>query len=146
MEPWHFWAIIALLLGLAELIGGQFILLGLGLAAAVVAVVMMLAPNTGLAGQLLIFGVSAAVIVPLIIVVFRHYFPGDGFSVMNEPGGKARQPRPVVERDGRIGVEIYGDFYPAEFRSGIKPEAGMEVVVVEFRGIVAMVQVAGEPE
>ncbi|MDQ2068828.1 NfeD family protein [Natronospira bacteriovora] len=140
MQAWHLWAIAALLLGLAELMGGQFILLGLALAASVVMVVMMLAPNTGLGGQLLIFGVSAAVIVPLIVIVFRQYFPGDRFSVMNEPSDEASVPRDVVERDGRIGVEIYGDFYPAEFRSGLKPEPGMEVVVVEFRGIVALVQ------
>ncbi|MCP1726290.1 membrane protein implicated in regulation of membrane protease activity [Natronospira proteinivora] len=140
MQAWHLWAVAALLLALAELAGGQFILLGLGLAAAVVAVVLIFLPGMGFAGQLLIFGVAAAVIVPLIVMVFRRYFPEQGVSVMNEPGGKAGEPRPVVERDGRIGVEIYGDFYPAEFPSGIEPEKGMEVVVLRFRGIKALVR------
>ncbi|MEA5444678.1 nodulation efficiency, NfeD-like protein [Gammaproteobacteria bacterium AB-CW1] len=140
MQAWHLWAVVALLLALAELMGGQFILLGLGLAAALVALVLAFLPGMGLAGQLLIFGVAAAVIVPVIVMIFRHYFPEGGVSVMNEPGGKAGQPRTVVERDGRVGVEIYGDFYPAEFPSGLKPEPGMEVVVTRFRGIVAMVR------
>jgi len=73
-------------------------------------------------------------------MIFRHYFPEQGVSVMNEPGDKAGKPRQVIEKDGRIGVEIYGDFYPAQFRSGVIPEPGMEVMVVEFRGIIAMVQ------
>jgi len=140
MQAWHLWAVAALLLALAELAGGGFVLLGLGLAAVVVTLVLVFAPGMGFGGQLLIFGVAAAVIVPIIVMVFRHYFPDHGVSVMNEPGGKAGEPRPVVERNGRIGVEIYGDFYPAEFSSGLQPEVGMEVVVVKFRGIVALVR------
>ena len=144
MQPWHMWAIVAMILMLMELMGAHFILLGLGLAAVVMAVVMMIWPGLGFADQILIFTASAAVIVPAIIVVFRRYYPEGGVSVINEPGSKAAGPHVVVERNGRIGVEIYGDFYPARFSTGLEPEPGEQVVVTEFKGIVALVRVVSE--
>lgn len=141
MQPWHVWAITAVVLMMLELFGAHFVLFGLGLAAAVVAIVAAAAPATGLTAQLLVFMAAALVIVPAIIIVYRRYFPAGGVSVMNEPGGRASEPREVVVRDGRVGVEIYGDFYPAAFpTSGLKPEPGTRVVVQEFRGIVALVK------
>lgn len=145
MHAWHMWAIVALLLALLELFGAHFVLLGLGLAAAVVAIVVGIAPGTGIGAQLLIFIVASLLIVPAIIVVFRRYYPGGGVSVMNEPGGRAAEPHEVIERDGQVGVEIYGDFYPARFpTTGLEPEPGMIVVIQEFRGIVAMVKVLSD--
>ncbi len=146
VAAWQIWLGLALLLGLAELAGAHFIMLGLGLAAAVVAIVAAVVPEIGLAGQLLVFAVAAAFIVPTIILVFRRYFPESQISVMNEPGSQAAEPHWVVERDGRAGVEIYGDFYPAEFSSGLAPEPGMQVEIVEFRGIVALVRALDAPE
>lgn len=144
MQPWHMWAIVAMVLMMMELLGAHFILLGLGLAALVMAVVMMIWPALAFTDQLLIFTASAAVIVPAIIVVFRRYYPEGGVSVVNEPGDKAAGPHVVLERDGRIGIEIYGDFYPARFSTGLEPEPGDQVIVTEFRGIVAMVRVVSD--
>ncbi len=144
MHPWHIWAITAMVLMLMELMGAHFILLGLGLAAAVMAVVVAIWPGLGFGDQIMIFTGAAVVIVPAIILVFRRYYPEGGVSVVNEPGGKAAGPHVVVERDGRIGVEIYGDFYPARFSTGLEPEPGEQVIVTEFRGIVAQVRVVDE--
>lgn len=141
MLPWQMWAIAALILMLMELFGAHFVLLGLGLAAAVVAIVAAMAPGVGLIGQILIFLVAALAIIPAIVIVHRRFYPSRGVSVMNEPGGEAAKPREVIVRNGRAGVEIYGDFYPAEFpNSGLAPEPGTTVVVSSFRGITALVK------
>lgn len=146
VAAWQIWLAVALVLALLELAGAHFILLGLAIAAAAVALIAGFVPATGFAGQLLIFAIAAAFTVPAIVMVFRRYFPNNLVNVVNEPGGRAGEPRPAVERNGRIGVEIYGDFYPAEFSSGLTPEPGTQVVVTEFRGIVARVRAASDPE
>lgn len=142
VAAWQIWLGLALVLALFELGGAHFVMLGLAIAAAVVAIAVGVVPEIGLAGQLLIFGVAAAFTVPTIIMVFRHYFPAGRVNVMNEPSSRAAEPQEVVERDGRAGVEIYGDFYPAEYPSGLPPEPGTQVIVLEFKGIVARVRAA----
>ncbi len=145
MQAWHLWAMAAIVLGLMELMGAHFVLLGLGLAAAVVAIYVGLAPEAGLGGQILMFAVAAAIIVPAIILVYRRYYPAGGVSVMNEPGDAAAEPRVVIEREGRAGVEVYGDFFPVRFAtSGLVPEAGRQVRIVGFQGITALVRSASE--
>lgn len=144
MQVWHLWMMAAIGLMALELFGAHFVLLGLGLAALVVALIMLLAPGLGLGVQVGLFTLAALLIVPGMVWLFRCFFPSGGVSVINEPGGRSALPRPVIERGGRAGVEIYGDFYPARFaHSGLVPEPGMEVVVTGFQGIVAQVRLAG---
>lgn len=145
MHIWHLWAIAAIVLMLMELFGAHFVLLGLGLAALVVALVAVMVPGIGIGGQLGVFTLSALVIVPGIVWLFRCFFPNHGPSVMNEPGNGAAGPHEVVVRNGRIGVEIYGDFYPARFpNSGLQPQPGTQVTITEFRGITAMVKMVSD--
>ena len=72
MQPWHLWAVAAMVLMLMELFGAHFIMLGLGLAAVVMTVVMMIWPGLGFGDQIMVFTAAAVVIVPGIIVVFRY--------------------------------------------------------------------------
>ena len=146
VAAWQIWLGAALVLAFLELTGAHFIMLGLAIAAAIVALVVILLPELGLTGQLLTFAVAVAVTIPAIITVFRRYFPVNRVTVMNEPGQHAAAPRQVVKDNGRIGVKIRGDFYPAEYSDGRVPDPGDEVVVEGFRGIVARVRDNNQPQ
>lgn len=139
MAAWHIWFIAALALAILELFGAHFVLFGLALAALAVSLAVAITPGMSFVGQLGLFIAASIVIVPGIIVIYRRFFPKRRVSLMNEPGGEAEQPRDTVEQNGRVGVTIYGDFYPARLPNGRDPAPGLRVVITRFQGIVAIV-------
>lgn len=139
MLAWHIWFLAALALAMLELLGAHFVFFGLAIAALAVSLAVAIVPGLGLGGQVGLFMVASLVAVPGIVVVYRRFFPKRRVSVMNEPSREAEQPRDIVEDNGRVGVTIHGDFYPARLPDGRDPAPGLRVVVTRFQGIVAIV-------
>lgn len=138
----HFWLILALVLGLAELTSGVLLLLALGVAAALTAVLAFF--GLSFEWQLAGMGLFSGLLVPVAILWIRpHFSPKAVAYGTTGTGVEEGQRYPVLKRDfdGACGVKINGDFYRIrEVRTGANelPE-GTLVVFRHFDGTTAVV-------
>lgn len=108
----HFWLILALVLSLAELTSGVLVLLALGIAAALTAVLTAL--GAPFEWQLVGMGVFSGVLVPIAIRWIRPRFSPKGVAYgttgTGVEHGKAFR---TLKRDfdGASGIKVNGDFY-----------------------------------
>ncbi|HSH49871.1 MAG TPA: nodulation efficiency, NfeD-like protein [Halomonas sp.] len=144
-HPAYTWLVIALLLGLGELMSGTLLLLALAVAAALTAIL----PALGLAlpGQLLGMGLFSGILVPVAIWVIRPRFSPRGVNYGTTGSGVEHGRRYVVRQrdfDAASVLLINGDLYRLRV-SGTRqtrlPE-GTEVVFERFEGTTAIVHVA----
>lgn len=108
----HFWLILALALSLAELTSGVLLLLALGIAAALTAVVSFL--GAPLEWQLVGMGAFSGILVPVAIRWIRPRFSPRGVAYGTTGTGVEQGKAYVTERrdfDQASGIKVNGDFY-----------------------------------
>lgn len=148
-NPAYTWLAIALLLGLAELTSGALLLLALGVAAALTAVIAAL--GLSLPWQLLGMGVFSGLLAPLAIMVIRPWFSPRGVAYgTTGTGVEEGHDFTVLARDfdGARGIKINGDFYRIRLAGGGDADlpVGTRVTFEEFDGTTAVVTLATAKE
>ena len=141
----HLWLILALVLSLAELTSGVLLLLALGIAAALTALVSFL--GAPFEWQLVTMGVMSGILVPVAIRWIRPRFSPKGVAY-GTTGTGAEQGRHYLtldrDFDGASGLKINGDFYRLRVAdsSTTRLPPGTDVVFKEFDGTTAIVTLA----
>lgn len=138
----HFWLILALVLSLAELTSGVLVLLALGVAAALTALLAFL--GIPFEWQLVAMGVFSGILVPVAIRWIRPRFSPKGVAYGTTGTGVEQGRRYQCERrdfDGAVGIKINGDFYRIRTIDGVSVElaAGTDVIFENFDGTTAVV-------
>ncbi|MFO8141180.1 MAG: NfeD family protein [Marinobacter sp.] len=141
----HFWLILALLLGLAELTSGGLIMLALGAAAALTALAAVL--GVPFEWQLVTMGVMSGLLVPGAIWWIRPRFSPKGVAYGTTGTGVDRGKHyhtRLRDFDGATGIKVNGDFYRLKFEDGSSPALpeGTPVVFEKFDGTTAIVHFA----
>lgn len=139
ISAWHMWLMLGALLIIAEIIGTDFILLGLGLAAGTTAAATA-AFGMALEGQIGTFAVAALLYVPASVIFYRRTFKATGARTLISEGVYQDMEQTIVLYGDRTGVRIQGDFYPAQSTEGDPLHAGELVRVLEMRGVTAIVE------
>jgi len=145
----HFWLILALVLGLAELTSGVLLLLALAIAAALTAVLAYV--GMSFEWQLVGMGVFAGLLVPIAIRWIRPCFTPKGVAYGTTGTGVEHGKRyRTLKRDfdDAAGIKVNGDFYRLrDDNTGATdfPE-GTEVIFKQFDGTTAIVQTATHKE
>ncbi|MEH6561283.1 MAG: nodulation efficiency, NfeD-like protein [Marinobacter sp.] len=145
----HFWLILALVLGLAELTSGVLLLLALAIAAALTAVLAYV--GMSFEWQLVGMGVFSGLLVPIAIRWIRPCFTPKGVAYGTTGTGVEHGKRyRTLKRDfdGAAGIKVNGDFYRLrDDNTGATdfPE-GTEVIFKQFDGTTAIVQTATHKE
>ncbi len=133
LDPWSIWLLVALVMLALEvaLMGGAG---GLLLAWGVMAFAAMLAALGGasVTMQLVTAGVAGVIAMPAVIWMFRRTTEG----VAGATTVRAR----ITRRNGRLGVLVRGDFFPAEHVNGRELQEGDEVIVKDYKGLTALVR------
>ncbi|KAA1174266.1 nodulation efficiency, NfeD-like protein [Marinobacter salinexigens] len=145
----HFWLILALVLGLAELTSGVLLLLALAIAAALTAGLAFL--NVPFEWQLVGMGVFSGILVPVAIRWIRPRFSPKGVAYGTTGTGVEQGQRYTTLKrdfDGAIGIKVNGDFYRlriSETGATELPE-GTEVIFQHFDGTTAVVRTTSHKE
>ena len=142
-NPAIVWLAIALLLGLAELFSGSLVLLALGAAAGLTAVLTLF--GLTLSWQLLAMGILSGVLVPLTIWKIRPWFsPGESQYGTTGTGAHRNQKFTTTQRDfdNATVILINGDLYricvAQSGETALPP--GTTVVFEHFDGTTAIVR------
>jgi membrane protein implicated in regulation of membrane protease activity len=145
----HFWLILALALGLAELTSGVLVLLALAIAAALTAVLAYV--GMSFEWQLVGMGVFSGLLVPIAIRWIRPCFSPKGVAYGTTGTGVEQGKRyRTLKRDfdGAAGIKVNGDFYRLrDDNTGATdfPE-GTDVIFRQFDGSTAIVQTVTHKE
>jgi membrane protein implicated in regulation of membrane protease activity len=140
MHPWAVWLSAAVLLSLAELLGGEFVLLMLGGGALVATAAAIIAPDLVWL-QLILFALTSVGLVIGARPALLRRFVGPshirtGIDAMI--GSKATVVSTVDASGGQ--VKIGGEVWSAQGVDGHRPlTPGTPVTVVEVRGATAVV-------
>jgi len=139
----HFWLILALVLGLAELTSGVLVLLALAIAAALTAVLAFV--GMSFEWQLIGMGVFSGLLVPIAIRWIRPCFSPKGVAYGTTGTGVEQGKRyHTLKRDfdGATGIEVNGDFYRLrDDNTGATDfPAGTDVIFRKFDGTTAIIQ------
>lgn len=141
----HFWLILALVLGLAELTSGVLLLLALAIAAGLTAVLAYI--GLSFEWQLVGMGLFSGLLVPIAIRWIRPRFSPQGVAYGTTGTGVEQGQRYRTQKrdfDGAAGIKINGDFYRLrDEKTGATdfPE-GTHVIFRQFDGTTAVVQTA----
>jgi len=138
----HFWLILGLILLLSELLSGVLVLLAVGLAALLTAVVAALGGD--FIWQLTAMGLFSGILIPVMIYVIRPRFSPRGVAYgATGSGGETGETFPIEvrDRDGALGIRVKGDFLRVRGRAGELPALapGDPVVLEGFEGTTALV-------
>lgn len=144
----HFWLILALILCLAELTSGVMLLLALGIAAGLTAIIAAL--GVTLEWQLTAMGVLAGILVPFTVLWIRPRFTPRGVDYGTTGTGVERgEPYHTLKRDfdGATGIKVNGDFYRLRVRDSGETDLppGTRVIFEHFDGTTAVVHYPKEP-
>ncbi len=138
--PGWIWLSAAVLLSIAEALGGEFVLLMLGAGALVTAGTAIFIPEL-LWLQLLVFAISSVGLVVLArpVLLRRYHKPSELRSGVDAIlGSKATVVATVDEHGGQ--VKIGGEIWSATGVDGDRPlPPGTPVTVIEVRGATAVV-------
>lgn len=145
----HLWLILALVLSLAELTSGVLVLLALGIAAALTALLSSM--GASFEWQLVGMGVFSGILVPVAILWIRPRFSPKGVAYGTTGTGVETGTRyQVLKRDfdSASGIKVNGDFY--RIRVADHPETelaeGTSVVFESFDGTTAVVRLDTQKE
>ena len=139
----HFWLILALVLSLAELASGVLLLLALGIASALTAVLALL--GVPFEWQLVGMGLFSGILVPVAIRWIRPRFSPKGVAYGTTGTGVeyGRHYRTLKrDFDNACGIKVNGDFYRVrvENTGATDLPEGTEVVFKRFDGTTAVVE------
>jgi membrane protein implicated in regulation of membrane protease activity len=134
IPAWLIWLMVAVALVLADLtlLGTQFILVATGVAALLAA--GMAALGFGLTGQTWTFVLGTAVLVPLMIRLFRTRFARRE-TAPRDPGWERGARVTVVAQGDRLVAKLKSDHFPVRLSDGSQPVAGEELIVERMEGI-----------
>jgi membrane protein implicated in regulation of membrane protease activity len=140
----HLWLVLALVLSLAELATGALVLLALGMAAALTAVLS--AMGASFAWQLVGMGIFAGLLVPVAVFYIRpRYSPrGVRYGTTGTGVEKGQRYRTIKrDFDNATGLKINGDFYRLRVLESGSTElpARTDVIFERFDGTTALVHV-----
>lgn len=140
----HLWLILALILGLAELASGVMLLLALGIAAALTAVLAFI--NVPFEWQLAGMGVFSGIFVPVAIKWIKPRFTPKGVAYgTTGTGVENGTVYQVIKRDfdSASCLKINGDFYRIRVNDTGQTELpeGTRVIFKTFDGTTAVVVV-----
>lgn len=139
----HFWLILALVLSLAELASGVLLLLALGIAAALTALLAFL--GVPFEWQLASMGLFSGILVPVAIRWIRPRFSPKGVAYGTTGTGVEQGRRyQTLKRDfdGATGIKVNGDFYRLRVTDTGETDLpeGTDVIFKQFDGTTAVVQ------
>lgn len=145
----HLWLILALILGLAELTSGVMVLLALGIAAALTAVLALV--GASFEWQLAGMGVFSGILVPIAIKWLKPRFTPKGVAYgTTGTGVENGTVYRVLKRDfdQATGIKINGDFYRVRVSDTGETELpeGTRVIFETFDGTTAVVSVDHQKE
>ncbi|WP_447893899.1 nodulation efficiency, NfeD-like protein [Vreelandella sp. GE22] len=148
-NPAYGWLVLALLLSLAELASGAMLLLALGVAAALTAMVTLL--GLTFPWQLVSMGIFAGLLVPIAIMVIRPRFSPRGVAYGTTGTGVEKGNRYTTlkrDYDNATGIKVNGDFYRLRVLESGETElpAGSPVIFKRFEGTTALVVLTPPPE
>jgi membrane protein implicated in regulation of membrane protease activity len=141
----HFWLILALLLGLAELTSGVMVLLALAIAAAFTAILALL--GFSLEWQLVGMGLFSGILVPVVVRWLKPRFSPKGVAYGTTGTGVNQGKKFSSLRrgfDDATGIKVNGDFYRLRVQSGGQTELpeGTVLIFDHFDGTTAIVELA----
>ncbi|WP_447553622.1 nodulation efficiency, NfeD-like protein [Vreelandella sp. EE22] len=141
-NPAYSWLVLALLLSLAELTSGAMLLLALGVAAALTALVTTL--GLPLPWQLVSMGIFAGVLVPIGVMVIRPRFSPRGVAYGTTGTGVEKGNHYTTlkrDYDSATGIKVNGDFYRLRVLESGETELaeGTPVTFKRFEGTTALV-------
>ncbi len=145
----HFWLILALVLSLAELTSGVLLLLALGVASALTALLAFL--GVPFEWQLVGMGLFSGLLVPIAIRWIRPRFSPKGVAY-GTTGTGVEQGRhyqtEIRDFDGACGIKINGDFFRLRVQSTGQTDlpVGTEVAFQQFDGTTAVVEILTQTE
>ena len=142
-SPAHFWLILALALSLVELTSGVLVLLALGIASALTALLASL--GASFEWQLTGMGVFSGILVPVAVRWIRPRFSPRGVAYGTTGTGveQGRHYRTLKrDFDDATGIRVNGDFYRLRTLDTNLTELpeGTEVVFERFDGTTAVVR------
>lgn len=145
----HLWLILALVLSLAELTSGVLVLLALGVAAALTALLSSM--GASFEWQLAGMGVFSGILVPVAILWIRPRFSPKGVAYGTTGTGVETGARySVLKRDfdSATGIKVNGDFYRIRVADSSETELaeGTSVVFESFDGTTAVVRLDTQKE
>ncbi|MEX0731785.1 MAG: hypothetical protein WED00_19080 [Aquisalimonadaceae bacterium] len=139
IAAWHVWLLLALALGITDLVivGVSGVLLALA-AGALFAMAAALLGFSFLT-QLLVAAFSGLAMMPILVWLFRRITGRqNGTTVADSRLTDERFQ--VVEERGKTGIRVLGDFFPATDADGEVPAPGDTVRLLRFRGITAVIE------
>ncbi|MFN2361041.1 MAG: NfeD family protein [Marinobacter sp.] len=145
----HLWLILALVLSLAELTSGVLVLLALGIAAALTALLAFL--DVPFEWQLVGMGVFSGILVPVAVRWIRPRFSPKGVAYGTTGTGVEQGRRyHTLKRDfdHASGIKVNGDFYRLRTSDTDMTELpeGTEVIFERFDGTTAVVHTITQKE
>ncbi|MDI9243658.1 nodulation efficiency, NfeD-like protein [Marinobacter sp. CHS3-4] len=145
----HLWLILALVLSLAELTSGVLVLLALGVAAALTAILASI--GVALEWQLAGMGLFSGILVPVAILWIRPRFSPKGVDYGTTGTGVERGTAySTLKRDfdGATGIKVNGDFYRLRVSPTGETElpADTRVIFEHFDGTTAVVRLDRKKE
>lgn len=141
IHAWQVWLAVGILLAIAEVLGTQFVLLALGVAFALTALVTAVF-DLGYDGQVLAAAIWSALLVPAFIVFYRKRMMPKSTQALVSDGLGIGETFAIVRRGERLGVKVQGDFYPVEMQGGGEPVENARVVITGWRSLTALVRAA----
>lgn len=147
IEAWHLWLLGGMILAALEMLGLAFVALALGTSCVAGAIAALM--GASLTVQIGASTVTAIILTPLFVRWFKQLKPATDAVALAGESGSSGQRCILVEQQGRLGVVIKGDFFPAASDSDISANGtvfkqplavGMTVQVLRFSGITVIVQ------
>lgn len=147
IEAWHLWLLGGMILAALEMLGLAFVALALGASCVAGAIAALL--GASLTVQIGASTVTAIILTPLFVRWFKQLKPAVDTVALAGESGSSGQRCTLVEQQGRLGVLIKGDFFPAALDSDTNANVAgsdqplalnMTVQVKRFSGITAIVQ------
>jgi len=130
----YHWLILGLLLLGAEALGAAGFLLGAGIAALVIGVLVFIVPELSTGLQLVLFAVTAVSASYLYLQVFRQAQEDDGVPELNQRAGSLIGHRfelaePLLDGSGRL--QIGDTFWQVTCEENLPPGTRVEVVAAD---------------
>ncbi len=145
----HLWLILALILGLAELTSGVLVLLALGIASALTAILAFV--GVSFEWQLAGMGIFSVILVPVAIRWIKPRFTPKGVAYGTTGTGVERGTTyQIIKRDfdNATGIKVNGDFYRVRVSDTGETELpeGTRVIFRIFDGTTAVVTIDHQTE
>jgi membrane protein implicated in regulation of membrane protease activity len=130
----YHWLVLGLMLLGAEALGAAGFLLGAGIAALVIGVIVFIMPELSTGLQLVLFAVTAVAASYLYLQLFRQAQEDDGAPELNQRAGSLIGHRfelaePLLDGNGRL--QIGDTFWQVSCEEDLSPGTRVEVIAAD---------------